>query len=422
MSTSTIIKCGKLYDGINDTLQENMQILVEDNKIKEVDKQVTQVKGAEVIDLSQATVTPGLSDAHVHFGFIEWKNRRNEFLFEPPSWKGMAVLYNAKKALRRGFTTVRHMGNNGDDDYGCITAKRLIDAGYFEGSRLVVAPHYVSTTRSHGDSTQGIAYNHKVAAFIWNSYPGRGCGVDMFTEVVRTQIKCGADFIKMFATGGFSTQFDGPEEQQLSDDEMRAIIDTAHQLDKTVTSHSYDPILVRKQVDMGIDCIEHGALIDDPELLKLMQEKGVHLVPTFSPYDSVIFQDEKNLANQTPEMQIKLRKYAAWLQRARKVIVESSMDLGYGTDFVAHHNPYDSGFEYETMIKSGLEPMRALKACTRVNAKILGLEGKVGGIAPGYFADIAAWKKDLLSEPRALLDCHFVMKNGVVYPTESSEY
>ncbi len=422
MTKTTIITCGKLYDGLNDSLQDNMQILVEGNIIKEVGSKVKKVKGAETIDLSKVTVTPGLSDAHVHYSFMDWKKFSHEYIYEPPSWKGMAVLYNAKKALRRGFTTARYIGCLADDDFGSVTAKRAIDAGYFEGCRLVVAPHFVSTTRSHGDFSQMLANNYPLSKHIWESYAGYGYGADMFREVVRRQIKNGADFIKMFSTGGFATQYDGPEEQHLSDDEMRAIIETAHHLTTPVTSHSYDPVLIRKQVDMGIDCIEHGALIDEPALLEHMKEKGVHLVPTFSPYDSVIFQDEENLKNQNPEMQAKLLKYADWLRRSRKVIVESDIDLGYGSDFIAHRNPYDSGFEFETMVKSGVDPLRALRGATRVNAKIFGLEGKIGAIAPGYYADIAAWKRDLLSDPRALLDCHFVMKNGVVYSTESSDY
>lgn len=418
---SYVIKCGKLYDGINDVLQSDMEILIEGNTIIDVAKHVPKLAASEEVNLSDATVTPGLSDAHAHFGFVDWRKRRQETIFESPSWKGMAVLYNAKKALRRGFTTVRHLGTNCDDGYGSVVAKRMINAGLFEGCRLVVAPHYVSTTRSHGDSSQTIATNPSVSTYIWENYPGYGNSPAMFRDVVRKQVKFGADFIKIFATGGFSTQYDSPEEQQLSDEEMKAIIDTAHQLGKKVTSHSYTPDLVRKQIEFGIDGIEHGSLIDDEELLKLMKEKDINFVPTFCPYDGIIYQDEENLKNQPYEMMLKLRKYAEWLKRAREVIVKSDVDLGYGTDFVAVHNPYDSGYEFETWMKSGIDPMRALKGATRVNAKIMELSGKVGGIAPGFWADIAAWKRDLMSDPKALLDCHFVMKDGVIYPTETVE-
>lgn len=102
------------------------------------------------------------------------------------------------------------------------------------------------------------------------------------------------------------------------------------------------------------------------------------------------------------------------------MIVKSRLELGYGTDFVATHNPYDAGYEYQTWLKSGIDPFRALKGATRVNAKILNMEGKIGGIAPGFYADISGWERDLLTDPDALLDCAFVMKDGIIYPTESS--
>ena len=413
-----IIKCGKLYDGKTDVLQDKMEILVEDNRIKEVDKHVAAPAGAEVIDLSDATVTPGLIDAHVHFSFGDWRTRSHDAIYEAPIYKGMYALYNAKKSMLRGFTTIRHCGCNCDDGYSVVVAKRLLNDGHFVGSRIVQAPHYVSTTRGHGDFSQLIMTNPKLSTHIWENYPGFGSGPDMFREVVRRQVKYGADFIKMFASGGFNSEADGPEDYTFTDEEMQAIIEVSHQMHMKVASHTYSPELAYKQIGMGIDDIEHGALFNDPKLLDLMKQKGVHFVPTFTPYESVIKLDEDNLRKQTPGMQRKLRKYQEWLMDARKVIVNSDIPLGYGTDFVAVHNPYEGGWEYNSMLTSGVDPFRALAAATRVNADILSMPNDIGAIAPGYYADIAAWKRDLLSDPHALLDCYFVMKDGVVYKTE----
>ncbi|MDY2983712.1 MAG: amidohydrolase family protein [Synergistes jonesii] len=415
-----VIKCGKLYDGMTDVLQDNMRILVEDNKIVEVDRHVASNK-AEEIDLSCATVTPGLIDAHVHLGIGTWSYRRHETIYESPEFKGMISLRSAKESLKRGFTTLRAVGNNCDDAYGAVAAKRLINAGYFEGARLMVAPYYTGTTRSHADASALISSNPSVSSFIWDRYHGRIYGPDMMRDIVRKQVKHGADFIKLFATGGFSTPTDGPEDECLSDDEMKAAIETAHMLGRKVTSHSYAPPLIWKQVKMGIDGIEHGALIDDPKLLQYMIDHEVEFVPTFCPYDGVIHRDEEKVKTWPYEMQIKLHKYAEWLCRARKLIVDSGIAFGYGTDFTANHNNFENGYEYETMLNSGVDPFRALSAATRVNAAILEMKGQVGAIAPGYFADISAWKRDLLSDPKALLDCYFVMKDGKVYKTVTVE-
>lgn len=416
-----MIKCGRLYDGLSDAIQTNMEILIKNNYILEVDKNVICPNGTETIDLSAMTVTPGLIDAHAHYGFINWRNRRTETIFEAPSWKGMACLYNARKALKRGFTTVRYIGCNCDDAFGSVNAKRLINMGCFEGARLIIAPHYVSTTRSHGDSSQQIASNPMVADYIWSHYPGYGCGADSFRDVVRRQVKYGADQIKIFATGGFSTPGDGPEDITFSDEELRAVIETAHSLGKKVTSHSYTPELIRKEIEFGIDGIEHGSLNDDPDVIQLMIEKQIDYVPTFCPYDDVIYQDEEALKTKPYEYRQKLIKYAERLIKARQLVVKTEeLQIGYGTDMVATHNPYDAGYEYKTMRKSGVDPFRALRAATKVNAGIVEMSGKIGALAPGYYADISGWRRDLLEDEDALLDCAFVMKDGAVYQAESS--
>ena len=420
MPTYTLIRCGQLYDGQQDTLQTGMEILIEDDIIREVDKKVAAPAGCAVIDLSHLTVTPGLSDAHVHLGTGNWRERPREIFYESPTFKGMAVLYNAKKALMRGFTTLRHCGTNSDDGYGSVTAKRMIDAGYFEGARLVVAPHYLGATNGHGDSSQNMSGNPAFSTWIWHQYPGYGFGADMFKERVREQVKFGADFIKVFATGGFSTPSDGPEDITLDDDELRAIIQTAHALGKKVTSHTYAPNLAKKQVEMGIDGIEHGALIDCPETLALMKARGTDLVPTFTPYEDIIHLNESSLKSKPEAFRKKLYQYAEWLSRARKAIIASDLDLGYGTDMVTVYNPYDCGMEFRVWMLNGVDPFRALAAATRVNAKIMELEGQIGAIAPGYRADIAGWASDLMTDPDALKACAFVMKDGVQHQTEAS--
>ncbi len=419
MNDYYIIKCGRLYDGITDELQSNMEILIEKDRITEVDRRVTAVPGAVTVDLTDVTVTPGLIDAHVHFSFSEWRTRSRDTIYEAPVYHGMHALYDAKKSLARGFTTVRHCGSNCDDGNSIIVAKRMINDGHFDGARMVVSSHYISTTGGNGDHSKLMYTNPYLSDFIWEHFPGRGSGADDFREVVRRQVKYGADFIKIFASGGFNSEGDGPEDYSFTDEELKAIIETSHVMHKKVSSHTYGPELVKKLVSMGIDGIEHGALINDPAILKEMKERGVDFVPTFSPYEGIIHPDEENLRNQTPGMEKKLRYYGEWLREAREVIVNSDIELGYGTDFVAVHYPYESGWEFFNMVNSGVAPLRALAGATRVNAKICEMQDCVGKLAPGYYADIAGWRRDILTDPAALLDCAFSMKGGKIYKTEA---
>jgi imidazolonepropionase-like amidohydrolase len=421
MSQTYFITCGKLFDGETATLSERMQIIVEGKYIKEVGCDLQCPPEAERIDLSDATVTPGLIDAHTHMNAIEWRNFEREMLYHSSAWKGMAVLYNARKCLRRGFTTVRHCGTNSNDAYASVDAKRLIESGHFEGARLVIAPHYITCTNSHGDISHRVAMNPPLGEQLWRNYPGRGCGPCEFRDAVRTEIKYGADYIKIFANGGFTTPNDSPDDLTLCADEIKEIIDTAHQLGKTVTAHAYANNTIRLLVELGIDGVEHGSLLDDPDVVSMMEERDVYLVPNFAAYDEFIFASEDKLDKMIPAMREKIPLYVERMLRSRKMILKSNIRMGYGTDFVTGRYCYESGFEFKSWMREGVNPLRVLRAATSINSSIVEIP-EVGRIKSGYFADISAWKRDLMKDPDALLDCAFVMKGGVIYPTETDIY
>lgn len=416
----TYIKCGNLFDGEKKCFQKDMKILVENNIIKEVGSNIECPESAEVVDLSDASVTPGLIDAHVHFNYMEWQTFEKTMVYENQAWKGMAVLYNARKGLSRGFTAYRHCGTNSYDGYASITAKRLIDDGHFPGARMCVAPYYITCSNSHGDNSHRLRNNPDLGQKFYNEYPGYGCGPIEFRNIVRTQIKYGADFIKIFCNGGFSTPNDSPDDLTLMPDELTSIFETAHQLKKTVTAHAYSTDTIRLLVELGIDGIEHGSCLDDPDVIKMMEDKNVYLLPNFTVYDPVINYTPESIKKLIPSMQKKIPIYADRMRKARELILSSNLRIGYGTDFVAVHNAYESGYEYGCWIESGVNAFNVLYSATHVNAEILGMK-KIGAIKPGYFADIAAWKRDLLHDPKALLDCYWVMKDGVIYPTEKAE-
>ena len=180
----------------------------------------------------------------------------------------------------------------------------------------------------------------------------------------------------------------------------------------------YTNELMQKLIRMGIDGMEHGSLMNE-ETAAMIEEKGIYLVPTFSPYEEAVHYDPERMKEKQPEFRRKLELYQDALRAGREVICRSRIRLGYGTDFVANHQNYESGYEYEAWMNSGMKPFDALKAATRINAGILGLEDKIGTVEAGKLADLSAWRRDLMTDKKALLDCAFVMKEGTVYPAVS---
>lgn len=412
MKQYTLVKCGKLFDGIDSCFKENMQILVEDDLIKEVGENLVYPESASIVDLSDKQVTPGLIDAHIHPMFMDWRRLSEDFGMVSDTWDSLSVLYCAQRSLERGFTTIRIMTSS-PAGYGALDVKRAIENNIFKGSRLVVSANWMGATAGHGDWSIWKNTNYRIAETM--KCQGIGTGKDFFIEAIRNEVKYGSDFIKIMFTGGFCTPQDTPVDQQMTDEETRTCIEMAKSLNRSISAHVYEPKSIQKLVNFGITGIEHASLIDE-ETARLLEEKDVYCVPTFCPNDEIIDLDEEKMALKPHMMQVKLRQYQQQLIDGRKTLINSNIRLGYGTDHVAVYDPYDSWTEFRSWMKSGMDPFRILKAATSVNAGILERKD-IGVIAPGYKADIAAWHRDLLKDPDALKECDFVMKNGSIEPT-----
>jgi len=412
----TKIKCGKLYDGIKPKFQENMEILVEGKKIKEVGHNLACPKNTKTIDLTKLTVTPGMIDAHMHTQYFHWKDVYTDTIFNSDGYRALAVATCAKRCLQGGFTTVRSLGW-WREAYE-LDVKRAIEEGYMEGARLVVSSHFICAPGSHGDMTQVVKNNPYLSDYMCSQYPTCGNGPDFFRGAVRREKKMGADFLKLMATGGFATPNDDPDDVQLSDEELKAIFDTAKEVRISSTAHAYGPRLMQKLMDFGITGMEHGSLMDK-KTAKMFEDTGTYLVPTFMPFEDAVHWDEESVAKKSIPYQRKLRFYQKRLQEGREIIINSKIKLGYGTDMVAVHNNFESGWEFYAWMTNGMDPFRILQAATKTNAEICEISDKVGTVEPGKFADISGWGRDLLKDPKALLDCAFVMKEGTTYQAKS---
>ena len=175
---------------------------------------------------------------------------------------------------------------------------------------------------------------------------------------------------------------------------------------------------MKKLMGFGITGIEHGSLMDE-ESAEMFEQTGTYLVPTFSPFHEAIYPDPKKMAQKSPEFQRKLGIYQERMQKGRKIIVDSHIKLGYGTDFVAAYQNYESGMEFHCMMESGMDAFRILQAATKNNAENCEIDSITGTIEKGKYADIAGWKRDLLTDKDALRDCSFVMKEGTGYEAKS---
>jgi imidazolonepropionase-like amidohydrolase len=438
------ILCGKLYTGTEPVLRENKEIWISGGRIEAVRDREDRVEGAgaraatknaettdlpyshavddstsenvETIDLSHLTVTPGMIDAHTHPSFVDPRDLYDDAVKNSDGWRALSALRTATRSLEGGFTTIRAIGWFQEDSI--LDVRRFIAAGHLPGARVVAAAHALGTTGSHGDFSQPFRDQPRVMDFLARENPGTGDGPDFFVRAVRREAKLGADFIKIMATGGFASPNDGPEDIQLNDEEFAAIFSTAKAVGIPVTAHAYTSELIEKLVDLGISGIEHGSLMDEHTARKI-EAAGVYVVPTFNVYDTIIHGGEAALAGRAPAFRAKLIRYRERLAEGRKVILNSRIKLGYGTDMVVVHHNYENGWEYSSWLKNGIDPFRALEAATKTNAEILGIADRTGTIEPGKHADIAGWGRDLTTDPDALRDCAFVMKEGVAYPAKS---
>ena len=397
----TVILCGKLFDGLSDTIRERAEILIEDDAISVVSGSVGRPDGANVIDLSDRTVSLGFIDTYVHL-CIDGLNLARQTLQCSPA-KALAGLYYAQQYMRYGFTTLRDMGTL-DPEWPTINLRDAIDSGMARGPRLIVAPHMISATAGHGDM-QGM--------FPCRCHMGLSRVADSpakIRELVRMEHAFGADWIKTMNTGGYMSAGDDPARVTWFEDEMLTLGQTAQQLGMPLAVHTGAAEGCKQALRAGARSIEHCYLIDD-EGIAMAEKAGAFLVPTMqmTREDKALLKEGK-----LPEHAVwKFRRDVAAIEEAQKRIARSNAKVAYGTDCGMF--PFSEGvLEFQAMVAAGLAPARALKAGTSVAAELLQRDD-LGAIAPGRKADIVAMPGDPVEDIAATAKVDFVMKDGRIY-------
>lgn len=395
----TVIKCGALIDGKSDDAKQNVLILIRDNKIEKVGN-FEIPKDAQVIDLSDMTVLPGLIDAHVHL-FLHEGDYDAQLLKESIPYRTIRAVAHAKQTLEAGFTTIRDLETEGAG-YADVDLKTAINQGIIPGPRMQVSTRALSVTGGYA-----------LMGYSWEIQVPTGAqlvdGVDEARKAVREQIKYGADWIKIYAD---SRRRRGEVADSLtwyltfSDDELKAIVEEAKKMNVKVAAHCYSSIAAQKAINAGVASIEHGLYLDEPTL-KLMKEKGVYYCPTLLAYYR--WSKREGLSPDVRKMiENTVKLHAETFKRALKVGVK----IAFGSDLTEAHGT--NAEEFELMVNYGMKPMDAIKSATSVAAELLGWQDKIGSIEPGKLADIIAVKGDPVKDIKVLRDVKFVMKDGKV--------
>ena len=402
-----VIRAGTLIDGKSDQSRRDQVIVIRGNRIESVSDGASAKipSGATVIDLSNATVLPGLIDSHTHI-FLQGEDPAKggydaNILMQPLALRAARATVSARRALEQGFTTLRDLETEGAG-YGDVGIKEAVEAGYIPGPRLLVSTRAISTTG--GYPLEGYAPEldmPKGAQIVDGPVEAR--------KAAREQLDHGADWIKVYMTHRSWVGKNGELASQptLTVEELRAIVDETHGWGKKVACHAYSGIGLHRALDGGCDSIEHGLDLDDAAVAQMLKQ-GTWYVPTISVYYTDWAPAD------TPNGQ-RDRLRASAHEVSFKKALKAKMKIVFGTDMGGIPWTEPIAQEFSHMVDFGMSPMDAIQSATSRAAVMLDMEGKIGVVVPGALADIIAVAGDPLRDIKVLEKVDFVMKDGSVF-------
>ena len=404
----TVIHAGTLIAEPGKPPRRQASVVVRGRKIAEVRDGFVDVPGARVVDLRDSTVLPGLMDMHVHFrGRLD--DRLQDRLqaanrdYEDAAFTAQA---HARRTLLAGFTTVRDLGN---DPRLIFSLRDAINEGLFAGPTIVAAGTSVSVSGGHGDPRNGL--NRDLYAIAADRDVNTCNGADDCRRAVRNQISLGAEVIKIAATGGVLSNVPGGLAQQMMDDELRAVVETARSFGRRVAAHAHGADGVNAALRAGVNSIEHGTFTND-DTFRLYKQSGAYYVPTLLAPAAALADGQRGAL--TPAQFEKAREAAGSAERSFARAVREGVKIAFGTDSgVSRHG--DNAQEFALMVRNGMSPAAAIRSATVDAAALLGRTEQVGTITAGKDADIIAVAGDPLQNVRLLENVGFVMKHGRVH-------
>ncbi len=407
----TVIRAGTLIDGKSDSPKRDQVIVIRGNRIDSVGDAASMKipSGATVIDLSRATVLPGLIDSHTHI-FLQGEDPKEggydvNILKYPASLRAARATVSVRRALEQGFTTLRDVETEGAS-YGDVGIKEAIEGGYIPGPRLFVSTRAISTTG--GYPLEGYAPElvmPKGVEIIDGPVEAR--------KAAREQLDHGADWIKVYMTHRSWVGKNGELVSQptLTLEELKAIVDETHGWGKKVACHAYSGIGLQRALDGGCDSIEHGLALSDAQVSQMVKQ-GTWLCPTISVY----YLDWAP-PDTTDGQRDRLR--ASVHEESFKKAKKAGVKIVFGTDMGGIPWTQPIAQEFPRMVDLGMSPMEAIRSATSIAAEMLESSGHIGVIAPGAYADVIAVPGDPLRDIKELGNVQFVMKDGKVFKDET---
>jgi imidazolonepropionase-like amidohydrolase len=406
---TVVIHAGQLLTEPGRPARGASSIIIRGDKIVEIrDGYVDLPAGAEMVDLKDEFVLPGLIDMHVHLWGIggDPMTDRLTALNRDDADDMMHAVSNARETLAAGFTTVRDLGGNAR---GIRALREGVERGDVDGPTIVNAGNAISVSGGHADPTNGLAesYAEALHPHVINTCDGP----DDCRRAVRQQVGLGAQVIKYMSTGGVLSNVSGGLGRAMTDDEMKAIVETSHSLGRKVATHSHAADGTKAAIRAGVDTVDHGSFLDD-EAIKLFKTHGTWLVPTMMAPLAAVAQARAGML--PPAVIPKAEEAAAAAFASHQKAIAAGVKIAFGTDTgVSKHG--DNAQEFALLVKAGMSPAEALRTATVNAAEALGRSSSIGTIAPGKYADVIAVTGSPLEDVTRLQKIDFVMRHGAVH-------
>jgi imidazolonepropionase-like amidohydrolase len=408
------LKAARLFDGKTATLLQNGVVIVKGDTIADVGSNLPIPDGARVIDLGDATLSPGFMDAHTHLTLDysgNYNERRLQELDLNVSEQAIRATKHARATVQAGFTTVRDLGSRfvASREFVDVALRNSINKDIVVGPRMLVATKGIGATGGHFDPMNGFR------DFLFGREPdytdGIANGPDEIRKAVRFEVKNGADVIKAAVSGGVLSLTDEVDTPQLTPAEMAALVDESHRLRKKVAVHCHGDQAAREAIEAGVDSIEHGSFMK-PETLARMKNKGTFLTPTLMASEWIM----GKMNNYPLALQAKAK--AAYLARSEmfRNALKIGIKISFGTDAAVFPHGQNAK-EFKLMVDLGMKPLDALKSATASDAELLGIAQKVGTLEKGKLADIIAMPGDPTADITVTEHVSFVMKEGKIIRT-----